>query len=176
MVGVSGTLALATITVREIVVAYRCGCILVVSLSTCDRSDDRMVDREIEMSITPVVTRALIVVLLIVVLMHVTLRRVGGEDHWREIIDQYSWDAEVAERVMMCESEGDAAAVNGVYVGLFQIDSVLHRWSREELLVPEVNIAAAFEKYRERGWQPWPECSIIVALPGTGHGLGNEIE
>ena len=127
------------------------------------------------MSLTPVATRAVIVALLIVILMQITVGRVGGEDHWREIIDQYDWDAEVAERVMMCESKGDAAAVNGRYVGLFQIDSVLHRWSEGELMVPEVNIAAAYELYQRRGWQPWPECGMreVVVLPVTGHGPGD---
>jgi hypothetical protein len=59
---------------------------------------------------------------------------------------------------MMCESGGNPAARNGPYVGLFQVDSVLHRWTVEELLVPELNIAAGYELYQQRGWQPWPGC------------------
>ncbi len=114
----------------------------------------------------------LLIATVVVLVLFMQAVVVGGEEGWREIIDQYQWDAKVAEMVMMCESEGDAAAVNGRYVGLFQIDSVLHRWTAEELVVPEINIAAAFEKYQQSGWQPWPRCGLPGGLPGTGHGPG----
>lgn len=97
-----------------------------------------------------------------------------GEEGWWDLINQYQWDSVKAEKVMMCESGGDPGAYNpaGPYVGLFQIWEG-HRWTAEELLVPEINVAAAYEKYQQNGWQPWPECGLqagSMTLPGTGHG------
>lgn len=59
---------------------------------------------------------------------------------------------------MLCESSGNANARKGPYVGLFQIDSVLHRWTVAELQNPEINVAAAYEKWQQNGWAPWPRC------------------
>lgn len=115
--------------------------------------------------------RLLIATIVALSLMLATVGRAGGEDHWRNLIDQYSWDGDKAEAVMLCESGGSATAINGRYIGLFQVDTVLHRWTEEELLVPEVNVAAAYELYTRRGWGPWPECGLLdMILPDTGTG------
>jgi hypothetical protein len=71
---------------------------------------------------------------------------------------QYPWNAERAYQIMMCESSGDPLAYNPAgHVGLFQV-ALIHRWTRAELENPEINVAAAFELYEGRGWQPWPSC------------------
>lgn len=117
--------------------------------------------------------RLLIATVVALSLILGTTERAGGENHWRELIDQYQWDGAKAEAVMLCESDGNADAYNpvGPYWGLFQIWEG-HRWTAEELVIPEINVAAAYEKYRGMGWQPWPECGLgeIMILPGSGHG------
>lgn len=118
--------------------------------------------------------RSLVIGVMVLVSCLMQIGTVTGDGRWRDVIDQYSWDGAMAERVMMCESSGDPTARNGPYVGLFQIDSVLHRWSVEELLIPETNIAAAYEKWEQSGWGPWPRCgNVQILLPNTGHGPGS---
>ena len=81
-------------------------------------------------------------------------------DQWRELVcnPPFIWECEVALAVIQCESSGNPAARNGPYVGLFAVDSVLHRWTVEQLEDPEINVAAAAELWERRGWQPWPSC------------------
>ena len=71
---------------------------------------------------------------------------------WAELINQYPWPADVAYRVMMCESGGDANAYNARSgaTGLFQI--------LDGPFDPHENVALAFKMWQSRGWQPWRQC------------------
>ena len=66
------------------------------------------------------------------------------------------WPCEWAWAVVGCESgfQVDAVSPDGQHIGLFQV-SLVHRWTREELLNPVVNVAAAAELYTRSGGQPW---------------------
>ncbi len=56
----------------------------------------------------------------------------------------------------MCESGGRADAMNGSNVGGFQIHQPSHpQWSVAELLIPEVNVQAAYAIWSDQGWAPW---------------------
>lgn len=94
-----------------------------------------------------------------------------------EILDYiYSkeWDYGEAIKILDCESGGVKRAHNAELVakakglteysscGLFQINSPLCPDDPEEesvLYDPKTNIDAAWELYKERGWQPWLICS-----------------
>jgi len=79
-------------------------------------------------------------------------------DEWRAFIKGYDWDTQKAEAIVWCESSGNPLAYNPAgHVGLFQV-SLIHRWTYDELIQPEINVAAAYELYQRRGWQPWPSC------------------
>ncbi len=81
-----------------------------------------------------------------------------GEE-WRALVSrpEFTWDPAWALAVIACESSGNPEAYNPLgYVGLFQV-SLIHRWSVEQLLDPELNTRAAHELYL-RGGNPWPNC------------------
>lgn len=68
-----------------------------------------------------------------------------------------------AEKVIWCESRGKPDAVNGRYIGLFQIDYVL--WGKEYGLKKEdffderINHEIARKIFNRSGsWNPWPNC------------------
>lgn len=83
----------------------------------------------------------------------------SSADQWQALVSQYDWSVQRALAVIRCESSGDPlAASNWPYVGLFQIDVNLHRWTYEQLIDPAINVAAAYELWSRRGWQPWPVC------------------
>jgi hypothetical protein len=77
---------------------------------------------------------------------------------WREAVDAYAWPTETALRVIACESEGDAGAVNpwSGAAGLFQ---TMPSWRRlgailtglADLTNPSVNIAVAFYLWSDSG-------------------------
>ena len=58
--------------------------------------------------------------------------------------------------VAACESTMNPAAISpsGQHIGLFQV-SLVHGYSVDYLLVPENNVAVAYQLYLDRGWQPW---------------------
>jgi soluble lytic murein transglycosylase-like protein len=86
------------------------------------------------------------------------LQPAPGAAQWRDLIGAYPWDTRIAEAIVWCESSGDPLAYNPAgHVGLFQV-ALIHRWTRAELEDPEINIAAGWELYQQRGWQPWPGC------------------
>jgi hypothetical protein len=80
---------------------------------------------------------------------------------WRPAVEAYEWPTETALRVIACESEGDAAAVNpwSGAAGLFQ----LYRWSRlaerltglSDVLVGWVNIRTAYALWSESESFSW---------------------
>lgn len=69
--------------------------------------------------------------------------------NWADLINQYPWPRDVAYRVMMCESGGNANAYNprSGATGLFQI--------LNGPFDPAQNVARAFAMWQGRGWQPW---------------------
>jgi hypothetical protein len=71
---------------------------------------------------------------------------------------QYGWNCAWALSTVMCESTGSPTAINGPYIGLFQIDVDLHRWTYDQLVDPYTNTAAAHELWLRRGRAPWPAC------------------
>lgn len=71
----------------------------------------------------------------------------AGAAQWLAHLARYPWDAEVAARILWCESRGDPAARNGRHMGLFQI--------AHGPLDPIENIALAYRMYAARGWRPW---------------------
>jgi len=78
-----------------------------------------------------------------------------GTQDWLPLVCSFQWPCATALRILGCESGGRALAVNITgHVGLFQI-SPIHRWSREEMLVPAGNVAAAHELWQRSGWWPW---------------------
>lgn len=77
---------------------------------------------------------------------------------WDSLLQQYfgaAWTA--AKRVMLCESGGNAHAINrsSGATGLMQIMPLPGRPSQEALLDPAVNIATAYKIYAAQGWRPW---------------------
>lgn len=77
----------------------------------------------------------------------------------QELICSYGWRCSWALSVVGCESTFNPLAYNpaGPYSGLFQV-WLGHRWSREQLEDPVINVAAAWELYQGRGVAHWPEC------------------
>ncbi len=72
----------------------------------------------------------------------------SGPVDWKAIVARYPWDVAVAERIVWCESRGNANARNSSgATGLFQILG--------GSVDPVANVARAYEMYRARGWQPW---------------------
>lgn len=87
-----------------------------------------------------------------------------------DLIDNYSWDAEIAHRFMLCESSANPEATNwkdkhkgcnGSF-GLFQIGCIHFKkyniTDYRELYDPERNIEIAFSVYQEQGWDAWKKC------------------
>ncbi len=79
---------------------------------------------------------------------------------YKDYLNLYDWDTEIAYAVMMAESRADADAYNGERhrtcngsVGLFQI-ACIHD-DTEKLLDAKYNIAKAYEIYSKSGWKPW---------------------
>ena len=82
-------------------------------------------------------------------------------DSYRDYLSEYDWDVEIAHAVMMAESTARADAHNpeehktcrGSF-GLFQV-ACIHGHDVDDLYNAQYNIAAAYEIYKQSGWQPW---------------------
>lgn len=87
----------------------------------------------------------------------------GSCEDYRDLISQYSWNAETAIAICNCESGGNPLAHNSTppdnSVGLFQINLygslASSRPSADWLKVPANNIEYAFGMWQGSGWQPW---------------------
>lgn len=68
---------------------------------------------------------------------------------WYDLVASYDWPVDTACRILLCESNGDADAVNrsSGATGLFQI----LRGPTD----PADNVALAHDMWAHRGWQPW---------------------
>ncbi len=75
------------------------------------------------------------------------------------LLGEYGWDVTWAKHVLYCESGGNPLAYNpaGPFVGLMQV-WLGHRWTYEQLIQPEINLAAAWEIYQRQGKAAWPGC------------------
>jgi hypothetical protein len=81
-------------------------------------------------------------------------------ERWRGEVARYPWSVEEALAVMWCESRGDPLAFNrsSGASGLFQFLMPLHQWrfaGTAGVFDGPANIAAAYQLWTERGWQPW---------------------
>ena len=95
---------------------------------------------------------------------------VPGADTYNlyDLINRYDWNPEIAYRIMVCESKGNPEAHNFSHKtkddswGLFQINLygrlADNRPIAEWLIIPENNIAYAYEIYQEQGWGAWNRC------------------
>ena len=85
-----------------------------------------------------------------------------GQGQWTELICSYDWDCDKAQRVMMCESKGEAQAFSSWNFGLYQINRVHQRrvagGNLELLFDPATNVRVAHEIWSEQGWGPWVYC------------------
>lgn len=85
------------------------------------------------------------------------------------LFTQYDWDADIAHKIMMCESSGNPNAVGDTNTkyhsyGLMQIRALPNRPSPEWLKVPENNISYAYKIYLQEGKRfgttgGWYNCS-----------------
>lgn len=90
--------------------------------------------------------------------------RGGDIEQWRHLVANYFPETEVdfALAIMDCESGGNLTKINWEDAkitgfpscGLFQINGPMN-WAWDE---PEVNVAAAYDKWLRRGWEPWLNC------------------
>ena len=96
------------------------------------------------------------------------IRATKIEREFFDIISQYDWDAELAYKIMLCESSGNPQAHNFNHrtrdnsVGLFQVNLygalANERPNAEWLRVAENNIEYAYSLYKGRGWGHWSNC------------------
>lgn len=108
-----------------------------------------------------------------VVVRKTETRKVPGDcTMYSDIIGKYDWPVTVAMRICRDESGGDTNAknwgdkhydLNGDLIcvssqGLMQIGCIhpiALGYTTEDLLVPEKNIAMAYELWKVAGWCPW---------------------
>lgn len=90
-----------------------------------------------------------------------------GCENYRELVSLYTWNVDVALKVMRAESGcnpnaiGDNRVIGGIYApscGLFQIRTLKGRPTCEQLQNPTTNIDWAWKLYQSSGWQPWSVC------------------
>ena len=89
-----------------------------------------------------------------------------SEDYsqWDYLLEQYSWDIDIARRIMFAESNGGKDDYNpewhkgcqGSY-GLMQI-ACIHVSEPQKLFDPAYNIGVAYSIYKRSGWYPWGVC------------------
>lgn len=95
------------------------------------------------------------------------MRRAGGCERFRPLVEKYNWDISIALAVMRAESSCRETAVgrnsNGTNdKGLFQVNSIHDATDRR--YDPEYNIALAYKIYASRsrwdssGWKAWSVC------------------
>lgn len=86
--------------------------------------------------------------------------KTGGCEAYRDLIDNYDWNVEVAMQVCSAESGGNPQASNmndyhsfagcrGSH-GLFQINC-----SHGKVYDPARNVQIAYQMWQARKWQPW---------------------
>lgn len=80
-------------------------------------------------------------------------------EQWRPLVEQYSWDVDVALAVMQAESGCNPAAANhadnhGTCIGSFGLMQLACFWT-DNPHDPATNVAKAAEIYARSGWQPW---------------------
>lgn len=94
-----------------------------------------------------------------------------GCENYRELVNQYDWNKDVALKIMQAESGcnpsavGDNRVIDGIYApscGLYQIRTLKGRPSCKRLKNPTINIEWAYKLYRASGWQPWSVCKTKV--------------
>jgi hypothetical protein len=76
------------------------------------------------------------------------------------IAHYFGEEAQLANAVMMCESQGEATREGDLQmpkpsIGLFQISQYYHDYSTEDLKNPEFNIKVAKEIRDKGGWNRW---------------------
>lgn len=96
----------------------------------------------------------------------------GNCEAYRPLIEQYDWDAKIMEQIMFHESACNPNAVNDnpktkdLSISLFQInlygENARHRPSKEWLMVPENNVAYAYELFKSQGYKAWGVCRKSV--------------
>lgn len=84
----------------------------------------------------------------------------GNVEQWRSLVSQYNWNVDTVLAIMRCESGGNPNAVGDrstayASYGLMQVRALPGRPSPEWLLVPENNIAYAYQLYASSGFRPW---------------------
>lgn len=78
----------------------------------------------------------------------------GSCADYANLIDQYDWNTEIATAICQAESGGVPTAISAPDIdglrdyGLFQIHG-------EEILDPTANVARAYQKYLDQGWDAW---------------------
>jgi len=87
-------------------------------------------------------------------------------EDYKDIIESYDWQDEIAMAVCAAESGGNAQITNqelhtdagcsGSH-GLFQVACV-HGYSKEVLYNPAENIRIAYSLWEQSGWNPWGVC------------------
>lgn len=97
----------------------------------------------------------------------------GDCEQYRDIIDNYDWDVEIAMKIASHESGCDTSIVNdnpatGDYsIGIFQINifgaNAKYRPSEQALKDPATNIAYAYSLWKSSGFQSqWSVCRSVV--------------
>ena len=84
-------------------------------------------------------------------------------EQYRHLVSQYDWAVTTAMAIMRAESGCSPLADNtGLNrdgsndKGLFQVNSIHHRLiSDHDRLIPEKNIAVAYQIYKGSGWKAW---------------------
>ena len=90
-----------------------------------------------------------------------------GCEHYRPLVEKYSWDVPSAMRVMGAESGCNPNAANhsdnhGVCMGSFGLFQISCHGG--VIYDPAKNVAAAWDKYSASGWQPWTVCTKGIVL------------
>lgn len=89
----------------------------------------------------------------------------GDCESYRNLIEQYDWDVEIAMNVCRAESGGKIDVVNWKdnhkvcmgSTGLFQIGC--GNATIEDMKNPDKNVAMAYKLYKARNWKPWGVCT-----------------
>lgn len=92
-----------------------------------------------------------------------------GCEQYRELVELYQWDAEIALKVMFEESSCIQDRVGDTHI-TYQLDGKTYGMSCGLMQIrylpgrpgciknPEQNIAYAYHLYEKNGWQPWSVC------------------
>lgn len=91
------------------------------------------------------------------------------------LVEQYEWNTDVAKAIIKEESKGNPDAYNpewhktcqGSY-GLMQMACVhigKYGLTWENIEDPEINVEAAYQLWKEQGWNPWGVCHSFKGQP-----------